>query len=78
MRIFLAFLIAFLILGIVFKFLGFVVLFILKFWYIALPLAAYFYFSRGSKVKVVKENREEKLDPNKEVKLDQEPEVEDE
>jgi len=78
MRYLLTLLIIFLILGIIFKFLGFVLLFILRFWYIALPLVAYLYFSRGSRVKVVKENREEKLDPNKEVKLDKEPEVEDE
>jgi len=78
MRYVLTLLIIFLILGIIFKFLGFVLLFILKFWFIALPLAAYFYFSRGSRVKVVKEDPAQKLDPNNEVKLKKDAEVKDE
>ena len=78
MRFLLAFLIIFLILGVVFRFLGFAVMLVLRFWYIAIPIAVYLYFRSKNSVKVVKREERSSLDPSKEVKLDKEPEVEDE
>lgn len=78
MRYFTAFLVIFLIFAILFRFIGFVMLILFKFWYIALALGVYLYFRSKRSVKIVKGESVQKLDPTKEVKLDQEPEVEDE
>lgn len=78
MRYFTAFLVIFLIFAILFRFIGFVLIIVFKFWYIALALGLYLYFRSKRSVKVVKEDTVQQLDPSKEVKLEKDAEVKDE
>jgi len=77
MRSIFKYIIPFLIIILLFKFIGFIFQVSIKFWYIVLPLAIYYYVSSKIKMKKREFKNRTHLYPEKEVKLKKEVEIED-
>jgi len=67
-----------LILILVFRFFSFIMYFTIRFWYVSIPLILYVIFEFRKSNKKRKFKQDTGLDPNKEVKLKEDPIIEDE
>jgi len=65
---FIAILILVIVFLVIFKVFGFIIGLIVRYWYVSLPLAIYWFFFHESKTVKKKETNENGLDPSKEIK----------
>ena len=78
MRNLLNYIIPFLILILVFRFFNFIMYFAIRFWYISIPLALYLFYEFRKSRKQNRFKQDTGLDPDNEVKLKDDPIIEDE
>ncbi len=78
MKNFLNYIIPFLVLILVFRFFSFIMYFAIRFWYISIPLVLYLLYEFRKSRKQKKFKQDTGLDPEKEVKLKDDPIIEDE
>ncbi|HPR18814.1 MAG TPA: hypothetical protein PLD62_11275 [Candidatus Cloacimonadota bacterium] len=70
------YLVAFLIILLIFRFFSFIMAFAIRFWYVTIPLAVAVYITFRTRKEKKEFRAKTGLDPNKEVKLKQEPKIE--
>jgi len=78
MRNLLNYIVPFLILILVFRFFNFIMYFAIRFWYVSIPLALYLFYELRKSRKKNKFKQDTGLDPDDEVKLKEDPVIEDE
>lgn len=78
MKNLLNYIIPFLILILVFRFFNFVMYFAIRFWYVSIPLVLYLFYEFRKSRKKNKFKHDTGLDPDNEVKLKEDPIIEDE
>ena len=78
MKNLLNYIIPFLILILVFRFFNFVMYFTIQFWYVSIPLVLYLFYEFRKSRKKNKFKHDTGLDPDNEVKLKEDPIIEDE
>ncbi len=78
MKNLLNYIIPFLILILVFRFFNFVMYFTIRFWYVSIPLVLYLFYEFRKSRKKNKFKHDTGLDPDNEVKLKEDPIIEDE
>ena len=78
MKNILNYIIPFIVLILVFRFFSFIMYFAFRFWYISIPLVLYLVYEFRRNRKKRKFNQETGLDPSDEIKLKEDPIIEDE
>ncbi|MBT3756016.1 MAG: hypothetical protein HOK80_02830 [Candidatus Cloacimonetes bacterium] len=78
MRNLLNYIVPFLVLILVFRFFNFIIFYAIRFWYVSIPLILYFLYEFNKSRKKRSFKHETGLDPGDEVKLKEDPVIEDE
>ena len=78
MKNLLNYIVPFLIMILVFRFFNFIIIFAIRFWYVSIPLVLYLLYEFRKRRKQNKFKQDTGLDPEKEVKLKEDPIIEDE